>query len=310
MNSIELCYVWGTPERVDILISTLFSDYSRSYIAKCIERWEILINGILPKKNTSLKYWDILVFTRQSYSIDILPENIPLDIIYEDDNLIVLNKDPWINVHPVPWVDWKSGTLVNALLYHTRWNLPQIWGDERPGIVHRLDKDTSWALLVAKNDQMMHYLSTLIQERKIKKYYLAVTVWVPSEKNFTIKSQIGRDRYDRTKMTIKNPINPKEAVTHVEILWSHSDTYGLLKIDLETGRTHQIRVHLASIWFPILWDSVYGDISKNILTRKTLWVERQMLHAYELDLDLYKKAIQFRAELKNDIKYFFNSYDV
>ena len=310
MNSIELCFIWNAPQRVDILISTLFSDFSRSYIAKCIERWEILINWAIPKKNTLLKHGDILRFSRQSYSVEILPESLPLDIIYEDDNLIVLNKDAGINVHPVPWVDGNTGTLVNALLHHTKWNLPIISWEERPGIVHRLDKETSWALLVAKNDQMMHYLSEIIQKRQIKKYYLAVTVWIPHQKKFTIHSDIWRDRFERTKMTVRNPLNPKEAVTHAEVIWAYEGKYGLLKIDLETGRTHQIRVHLASIGFPILWDSVYWDRHENTFARKMYWVTRQMLHAYQLHLDLYKKAIQFKAELKSDIKYFFNTYDV
>ena len=310
MKKIELCYISQVPERVDTLISTLFSDFSRSYIAKCINRWEILINWIIPKKNTILRYQDVISFTRQSYSLDILAENIPLDIIYEDENLIVLNKDAWINVHPVPWIDGKSGTLVNALLYHTKWNLPLIWWEERPGIVHRLDKDTSWLLLIAKTDYMMHYLSDIIQQRKIKKYYLAVTTRIPDKKEFTIKSQIGRDRYDRTKMTVRNPLNPKDAVTHVKVLWTYNEIYGLLKIDLETGRTHQIRVHLASIWIPILWDRVYGDTQENQRAHKKYSVTRQMLHAYELYFDLYKKPIKFISRLKSDIKIFFNNQDV
>ena len=305
MNSIELCFIWNAPQRVDILISTLFSDFSRSYIAKCIERWEIQVNWVIPKKNTLLKHGDILRFSRQSYSVDIRPESLPLDIIYEDENLIVLNKDAGINVHPVPWVDGKTGTLVNALLQHTKGNLPIISWEERPGIVHRLDKDTSWALLVAKNDQMMHYLSEIIQKRHIKKYYLAVTVWIPTNRSITITSHIGRDRYDRTKMTIRNPLNPKEAITHAELIWEYEGKYGLLKIDLETGRTHQIRAHLASIGYPILWDSVYWDMPENTLACKTYWVDRQMLHAYQLDFNVYNKNILFCADLKQDMLSFF-----
>lgn len=305
MKNIELCYIWNDSLRVDILISTLFSDFSRAYIAKCIKRWEIQVNWLIPKKNTHLKYWDILVFSRQSYGTDILPEFISLDIIYEDDNLIILNKDAGINVHPVPWVDWKTGTLVNALMYHTKSNLPLIWWEERPGIVHRLDKDTSWALLVAKNDQMMQHLSSIIKDRKIKKYYLVVTVWTPSEKKFTITSHIWRDRYERTKMTIRNPLNPKEAVTHVEVIWNYNEKYWLLKVDLQTGRTHQIRVHLASLWYPILWDCVYGNFHENKTAYNIMWIQRQMLHAYMLEFELYERKSIFEAKLKNDMKVFF-----
>ncbi|MCH8519090.1 RluA family pseudouridine synthase [Candidatus Gracilibacteria bacterium] len=307
MQTFQFCVISKIPVRVDILISTLFSEYTRTYIAKCIERHDILVNNAPVKKNTLLKHRDIVSFKKEIYSTEILAEDIELDIIYEDESLIVLNKDAGINVHPVPGIEGKKGTLVNALLYHTKGNLPVISGEERPGIVHRLDKDTSGSLLVAKNDTMMQYLTTIIKERNIKKYYLAVVAGVPEENIFTIHSHIGRDRYDRTKMTVKNPLNPKEAITHIEIIGNYIGKYGLLKIDLETGRTHQIRVHLASIGYPILGDAVYGDEIVNREARKQLGITRQMLHAESLSFNLYHKKVSFKAPLKDDMKIFFNT---
>lgn len=306
MKSFEICLINRKAQRVDTLLSTLFSDMTRTYIAKCIEQWDIRVNNNSVKKNALVQYGDVVFFREIISSYDILPENIPLDIIYEDDNLIVLNKNPGINVHPVAWFEGKSGTLVNALLHHTQWNLPVISGEERPWIVHRLDKDTSGALLIAKNDTMMQYLSGIIKHRKIKKYYLAVVYWVPQEKSFTITSHIGRDRYDRTKMTLSNPINPKEAITHVEYLWSTAQGYSLMKIELETGRTHQIRVHLANMGLPILWDRVYGNSDVNKKVKKEFWVVRQLLHAHILEFQLYWKPISFTATLKNDMQMFFD----
>lgn len=305
MKSFEICNIYPKSLRVDTFISTLFSDLTRSYIAKCIEKWDIKVNSLQVKKHFLVRYWDLISFQEIISSYHIWAENIPLDIVYEDDNLIVLNKQANINVHPVPGIEGKRGTLVNAILYHTQWNLPIISWEERPGIVHRLDKDTSWALLIAKNDSMMQYLTGVIKAREIKKYYLAVTTWVPQEKYFTIRSQIGRDRYERTKMTIRNPLNPKNAVTHIELLWNYDWKYGLLKIDLETGRTHQIRVHLASMWFPILWDKIYGNTDINLLALKQLWVKRHMLHAHTLEFQLYDVLQSFIAPLKDDMKVFF-----
>ncbi len=307
MKSFEICLINNDALRVDTLISTLFSDLSRSYIAKCIDKWNIRVNTLRVKKNMLVKHGDLIHFQEIISTYDIFPEEIPIDIIFEDENLIVLNKNPGINVHPVPWFEWKSGTLVNALLHHTKWNLPIISGEERPWIVHRLDKDTSGVLLVAKNDEMMRYLSWIFQNREIEKYYLAVVFWIPQEKCFTITSQIGRDRYDRTKMTVQNPLNPKQAVTHIECFWVFEELYGLLKIKLETWRTHQIRVHLASIWLPIVWDSVYGDTDVNKKIHKDYGVKRQLLHAQEIRCKLYGEYTSFLASLKDDMKIFFNT---
>lgn len=305
MTTIHFCTCIPKPMRVDIYISALFLEFSRSYIQKCIDEGDITVNGLKIKKNLKIYPRDEIVFSQKITSWELVAEDIPLDIIYEDENILIINKDPGINVHPTPGIEGKKWTLVNALLFHCKNALPVISGEERPGIVHRLDKDTSGAIMVAKNDMMMHYLSNIIQKRNIKKYYYAVTVWIMGEKHFTISSDIGRCPYDRTKMTINNPLNPKKALTHGRVLGYFWDKYTLLEIDLETGRTHQIRVHLASIGYPILWDKIYGNMQINIQAQKEYGVTRQMLHAHRLELQLYGMNKSFIAPLKKDMQIFF-----
>jgi 23S rRNA pseudouridine1911/1915/1917 synthase len=188
------------------------------------------------------------------------------------------------------------------LLYHCKENLPTINGTERPWIVHRLDKDTSWVIMVAKNDIMMKYLQEIIKKRKIQKYYLTIVKWKIKEKKFSIESYIGRHPTDKIKMTTKNPLNPKIAYTSWELLTYIDDEFSLLKIKIETGRTHQIRVHLASIGFPILWDKVYGDKEVNIRVEKKYGIKRQALHAYELTFELYGEKRGFIAPIKKDME--------
>lgn len=298
----EFCaFIWEK-KRVDMYLSALFCDFSRSYIQKIIDKGMLKVNGKVLKKNTKIQNWDIfeIEIIREKTSIE--AEEMKLDTIYEDENILIVNKDAWINVHPVPWEWGKSGTLVNACLFHCKENLPLIGGEERPWIVHRLDKDTSGIILIAKNDQMMHYLQDIIKARNIEKYYLALVKGRFKEEKFVIESQIGRDKNDRTKMTAKNPIAPRYALTKGKLLWYIDDNYSLLKIKLETGRTHQIRVHLASIGFPILWDKVYWDKETNKQVFEKYGLKRQALHAYELIFDLYGKKRYFQAPLKDDMK--------
>lgn len=289
-------------ERVDMYISALFPEVSRSYVQKLIDTGCVLVNNEKIKKNLKLEPRDEIKIEEIITSTAVLAEDIPLDIIFEDNNICIINKNPGINVHPTPGIEWKKGTLVNALLYHCKDKLPVISWEERPWIVHRLDKNTSWAIMTAKNDTMMHYLSDIIKERKIKKYYIAVVSWVLTQETFTITSEIGRHRTEKTKMTTKNPMNPKHAVTHGEVLGYIDEAHTVIKIDLETGRTHQIRVHLASIWYPILWDSVYGNPRINKRVATLYQIHRQFLHAYSLELELYGKKASFTAELKDDMR--------
>lgn len=292
------------PKRVDIYLSALFEDFSRSYVQKLVDRWQVSVNGTVISKNLKIKNKDEIYISIKLEALEIMPENIPLDIVYEDSWILVLNKNTNTNVHPVPWEWWKSWTLVNAVLYYLKDELPNIWWVERPWIVHRLDKDTTWLIMIAKNDKMMSYLQEKIKSRDIWKYYIAIVAWIMNDEKFEIKSFIWRDPNNRIKMTINNPINPKLALTSWEVLEYVDNKYSILKIKIETWRTHQIRVHLASIGLPILWDNVYWNpkINKEIKTK--YWLKRQALHASVLEIDLYWKPKKFFAELKPDMKKF------
>lgn len=297
--------------RVDMYLSALFSDFSRSYIQKMIDRWQVQVNHQAIHKNLKIKNTDEICIELEIEVLEeVHPEKMDFDIIYEDAELLVLNKDAGINVHPVPGEWWNKNTLVNGVLHHCKENLPRIGGVHRPGIVHRLDKDTSWAIMIAKSDKMMNYLSDIIKKRNIDKYYIAIVSGKIKDSEFKIESYIGRDPYNRLKMTTKNPVNPKIAISYWEVLEYIDNKYSLVKIKIETWRTHQIRVHLASIGFPILWDSTYGNskVNKEVATRYQL--HRQALHAWKLNLKLYEKDIEFRAELKDDMNKFLSSLDL
>lgn len=289
-------------QRVDMYLSALFREFSRSYIQKLIDSGCVLVNGNEIKKNLKLEPKDEISITQKVISTEILAEDIPLDIIFEDDNICVINKDFQINVHPTPGPEWKKWTLVNALLYHCRKKLPVISGEQRPGIVHRLDKDTTGVIVTVKNDEYMKSIAEKIKHRNVKKYYIAIVWWVLTQEKFTITSQIGRHPMDRMKMTVQNPVNPKHAITHGEVLWYIDEEYTVIKVDLETGRTHQIRVHLASIGYPIIGDSTYGNPKVNKRAATLYQIHRQMLHAREFHIDLYGEKQVFIAKLKDDMQ--------
>lgn len=295
------CTYINETKRVDMYLSALFWDFSRSYIQKMIDNWQLKINDKIVTKNLKIKNKDKIELEIILEKLEIEAENMNLNIIYEDSNIIIVNKDSWVNSHPVPWVWWKTGTLVNALLFHTK-DLASIWWVERPWIVHRLDKDTSWLIMIAKNDSMMHYLQNIIQKREVDKYYIAIVSGLVKEKNMRIESFIGRHPTDKIKMTTKNPINPKLAITNIELIDYIDNKYSLLLVKIETWRTHQIRVHLSSIWFPIIWDKVYGNIKINKEVFSKYWLQRQALHSYKLKLELYNKKMEFLAPLKDDMK--------
>jgi len=301
---IKFCTVIEWKKRVDMYLSAIFNDFSRSYIQKLIDKWDVKVNGKTISKNLKINNRDEIEIDIVLEKLDkIEPEDLNLDIIYEDENIVIINKEAGINVHPVPWEGWNSNTLVNWVLYHCKDNLPTIWGVERPGIVHRLDKDTSWAIMVAKNDNMMQYLQTLFKEREdISKYYIAIVHWIVKNTNFTIESYIGRDPNNRLKMTTVNSINPKIAISHWEVLGYIENKFSLVRIKIETGRTHQIRVHMASIGHFILWDMTYWNPKINIEMKTKYQLKRQALHAYNLKLKLYEKNMDFIAPLKDDMK--------
>lgn len=283
-------------------LASIFPELSRSYIQKLIDSGCVRVNEHTIKKNTKLELHDEIYIEEIITSTQILPEAIPLDVIYEDKNICVINKAPWINVHPTPGIEGKRGTMVNALLHHCRESLPVISWEQRPWIVHRLDRDTTWVIITAKNDTYMKEISAKIKAREVKKYYIAIVAWVITQQKFTIKSDIGRHPSDKIKMTVSNPLNPKNAITHGEVLGYIDNEYSVIKVDLETWRTHQIRVHLASIWYPILWDSVYGNSKINKRVATLYQIHRQMLHAREFHIDLYGQNEKFIAPLYPDME--------
>lgn len=299
----NFCVITWNTIRVDIYLSALFNNFSRSYIQKMIDRWHVSINWEKISKNIKIKHKDeVTIEIIIEKLTEINPEKMNFDIVYEDNELIVLNKEAWINVHPVPWEDGNKNTLVNGILEHCKDRLPSIWWVQRPWIVHRLDKDTSGLIMIAKSDTMMNYLSDIIKQRNIDKYYIAIVFWKIKDRNFKIESYIWRDPNNRLKMTVVNPVNPKIAITYWEVLEYIENKYTIVKVKIETGRTHQIRVHLSSIWFPIIWDKVYWNIRVNKEVATLFQLHRQALHAYELDLILYWKNVQFKWELKADMK--------
>lgn len=247
------------------------TEYTRSKIQKMIENNNVTVGGKGVKPSYILKENDNLEITEYIEETDILPENIPLDIYYEDDDLIVVNKPSGMVVHPAPGN--YTGTLVNALLYHTN-NLSTVNTMVRPGIVHRIDADTSGLLLVAKNDKAHNILAEAIQKKEVIREYIALVEGTITEDTATIDAPIGRDINNRKKMCV-TATNSKEAVTHIKVLERYNKAT-LIRCKLETGRTHQIRVHLNYIGHPVVNDPVYGY--KKLIDEKF----GQMLHAEKI----------------------------
>lgn len=316
--------------RVDTYLSALFPEKSRAYIQKMIEEGKITANGQNFTKNKKVYLKDVIEISWKVEEMELLAENMPLDIVYENEDFAIINKDAGINTHPTPGEEGRKGTLVNALLYHfknlwirndeqafdeiyaltndvnetKRMNASIINGVERPGIVHRLDKDTSGLIIIAKNDKAMHALQLKIAKRTISKTYLALVVGIVKDQEWYIESFIGRDPHDRKKMTTHDPLNPKIAKTKFCNKWVIGSKYTLLEVDLLTGRTHQIRVHLASIGFPILGDTKYGNEKSNNEALETYGLTRQWLHAWKLSFSLFGKEYAFLWEPKEDLNKF------
>lgn len=259
-------------ERIDKCISMLIDSLSRSYIQKLIKEEAVFVNGRPVKGSYKVKTDDEVVFSLpKAVEPDIEPENIPLDILYEDEDVIVVNKPKGMVVHPA--AGHYSGTLVNALMYHCGDSLSGINGCMRPGIVHRIDMDTTGSLIVCKNDKAHHFIARQLKEHSITRCYQAICHGVLKEEEGTIDKPIGRHPVDRKKMAITE--KGKNAVTHYKVL-KRFDKYTLIECRLETGRTHQIRVHMASIGHPLLGDTVYS-------TQKSPFrLQGQTLHAKTL----------------------------
>lgn len=242
-------------ERIDKCLSMLIDSLSRSFIQKIIKDEQVFVNGKTVKGSYAVKTDDEVLFQLpDSQKPDIEPENIPLDILYEDDDVIVVNKPKGMVVHPA--AGHYSGTLVNALMYHCGDRLSGINGVMRPGIVHRIDMDTTGSIIICKNDIAHHSIAEQLKEHSIVRRYRAIVHGVLKEDEGTVNAPIGRHPVERKQMAI-NHKNGKEAVTHYKVL-QRFNGYTYVECRLETGRTHQIRVHMASIGHPLLGDAVYG----------------------------------------------------
>ena len=257
-------------ERIDVLLARLLPDLTRSGAQKLLEDGRVTKDGQAVRKNYKTAPEDTFeVDLPPVQKIDLQPENIPLDVAYEDDDLIVVNKPKGLVVHPAPG-HW-SGTLVNALLYHCRGSLSGINGELRPGIVHRIDKDTSGLLIAAKNDFSHQALAAQLQDHTLRRTYESIACGNFRDDCGTIDAPIGRHPTDRKRMAVTDH-NSRPAVTHYAVL----ARYTHLQLQLETGRTHQIRVHLAYLGHPILGDAVYGH------KKPELGQDTQCLHARAL----------------------------
>lgn len=264
-------------KRIDAFVCEQLDGITRSMVQNWIEQGHVtLASGKTIKKNYKVNAGDeVIVQMPEPQSVEIEPENIPIDIVYEDEDIIVVNKARGMVVHPAVG-NW-NGTLVNALMYHCGDRLSGINGEIRPGIVHRIDKDTSGLLVVAKNDLAHQSLAEQIACHSAAREYQAIVVGAPREDQGTIDQPIGRHKVDRKKMAIVP--EGRHAVTHYQVL-KRFRGYSLLAFQLETGRTHQIRVHMASIGHPIIGDPLYG-LKKDRFSS----LDGQCLHAWRLSLD-------------------------
>ena len=281
-----------TGERIDSFLSGK-TDFTRTRIQQLIKDRNITVNGKPTKSSYKIEENDeIAIEVPEVETTEIKPENIKIDIVYEDSDIAVINKQAGLVVHPAH--GHYSGTLVNALLYHIK-DLSGINGEIRPGIVHRLDKDTSGLIVIAKNDKVHAALTEMFQEKKIRKTYLAILKGKLNKSEGKIVTQIGRDKNDRKKMTvIDDAAKGKNAITNYRVI-SQNNLFTLVKVNIETGRTHQIRVHMRHLGYPILGDSVYGRKDNE---------KRQMLHAYKLEFihPVTGRQMEFIGEIPEDFQ--------
>ena len=268
--------------------------YQEAVIQKLLEDGNILVNDVIKKSSYKVKKGDVIkIEIPEPKESKIEAQDIPIEIVYEDNDIIVVNKPKGLVVHPANGNE--DGTLVNAIMNICKDSLSGIGGEKRPGIVHRLDKDTSGLLIVAKNDKAHLKMSEQIKDRKVNKKYIALVRGIIKENEATINMPIARNKKDRKKMAVDK--DGKEAITHFKVLRRY-DKYTLLEVKIDTGRTHQIRVHMAEIGHPVIGDEVYSN-GKNEFN-----VKGQMLHAKSLDFEhpITGKKMHLEAELPDYFK--------
>ena len=280
-------------KRLDSFLNEFFEDATRNYIQKLIDSGNVLVgNKSKAKSGNKLKGKEVVIVkVPEDETLEVLPEDIPIDLVYEDKDMVIINKNPGVIVHPAQ--GYYTGTLVNAVLYHIK-DLSTINGVIRPGIVHRLDKDTSGLIVIAKNDIAHVKLTDIFKDKTIEKRYVCICKGNFKNSSGRIETLIGRDPRDRKKMAVVTE-NGKIAITNYEVLDSVQG-FSLVDVKIETGRTHQIRVHMKSLNHPILGDEIYGSGSE--------LAKRQMLHSYYLKFNhpITGKEMVILGELKEDFK--------
>lgn len=286
------------PQRIDQFLVVKLPDLSRSRIQSLIKSGDILLNNSQAKAKHNVTSGDqISINIPEPQSEEPQPQDIPLDILYEDDDIIVLNKAHGMVVHPA--AGNADGTLVNALLFHCKNKLADIAGDARPGIVHRLDKDTSGCIIAAKSNLAHTSLCKQFADRTNEKRYLTVTQSTPNKDEDTVFTNIGRHPVNRMKMAVVDPGSGKSAITDYRVIHKATDGTCLILCDLHTGRTHQIRVHMMHIGTPILADPIYSKPA-----RQPTQTGRLMLHAWQLAIEHPKtgKKMSFQAPIPEEYK--------
>lgn len=288
----EILYNSNIKKRLDSYLTDIFEDMSRSHITGMIREGLITVNGNKVKAGYSLCRNDLIEadIPDEPVSVEVSAENIPLDIVYEDNDVIVVNKPKDMVVHPA--AGHSTGTLVNALMYHCKDSLSGINGELRPGIVHRIDKDTTGLIIACKNDNSHNIIASQLKEHSITRRYIALVCGSVKEDEGIIDKNIGRSRTDRKKMAICSPGDGRNAVTHYKVL-ERFDKYTLIECRLETGRTHQIRVHMSSVGHPLAGDEVYG------IRNDRLRGNGQYLHAAVLGFihPISREYLEFKAPL-------------
>lgn len=285
-------------ERIDKYLSSKLDDsFSRAKIQKLIDEELILVNDKVIKSSYKVSNGDVILITDKEEDMSVKPEKMDIDIVYEDDDVMVINKKSGVVVHPAPGN--YSGTLVNGLMYLSK-DLSHVNGEFRPGIVHRIDKDTSGLLIVAKNDKAHRILAEELKEKKIKRKYIALVSGVINHDVGEIDAPIGRDPSDRKKMCVTST-NSKDAITHFRVLERYKNA-SLIECELETGRTHQIRVHMKYIDHPVINDPVYGKSNHGEFG--------QLLHAKEITFThpTTKEVMTFSCEVPEEFNKILEEY--